>query len=78
MANCENSKTRLLAIYNMIAEGKKITADQIIERLRYQYGISTTRKTITSDMYAIERFIPIEANVGRNGGYKKQNFYDGD
>ncbi len=70
----EDCKIRVLAIAKMLNEGKKITATEIQRRLDLQYDIQVNRRTIYSDIYAIDRFIPIEVTAGRNGGYKKMVF----
>lgn len=64
-------KIRILAVAKMLSEGKMLTASQIIRRLDLQYDIQVDRKTIYSDICAIDRFIPIELKAGRFGGYKK-------
>ena len=74
MAKHEHDKIRLLAVYNMISSGRKVTTSQILRELDLKYDIQADRKTIYSDIYAIDRFIPIEATTGRNGGYKKYKF----
>lgn len=73
-ASKEQSKIRVLAIERMLAEGRKITARDIQSRLDLHYDIQVDRKTIYSDISAIDRFIPIEVIGGRYGGYKKYNF----
>ena len=70
----ESSKIRILAIERMITSGRRIMASEIQRRLEARYNIVVDRKTIYSDIYAIDRFIPIDARGGRNGGYMKYDF----
>lgn len=72
----EQCKIRVLAIERMLSEGRKITATEIQRRLDLQYDIQVNRRTIYSDIYAIDRFMPIEVVTGRNGGYKKCNLLE--
>lgn len=71
MANHEGGKIRVLAIYNMLQRGHRITARQIQRELDLHYGIVADRKTIYSDICAVDRFIPIEILPGRYGGFQK-------
>jgi predicted DNA-binding transcriptional regulator YafY len=61
----------------MLAEGRKITSAEIQRRLDLQYDIQVNRKTIYSDIYAIDRFMPIEVFAGKNGGYRKYDVLGG-
>lgn len=61
----------MLAIALMLQEGKKMTSTEIIRRLNAQYDIQVDRKTIYSDICAIDRIMPVEVFVGKNGGYRK-------
>ena len=70
----ELSKIRVLAVERIIMENRKWTADEIRKRLRGQYDIEASRHAIYSDLRAIDRFIPLEAIEGRNGGYRKFDF----
>lgn len=70
----ENSKVRVLAIYKMLLEGRRITSSEIMRRLDAQYDIQSDRKTIFNDIYAIDRIMPIDVACGRYGGYKKFDF----
>lgn len=72
-ASKEQSKIRVLAVYRMLAEGRKITASEIQRRLDLQHDIQVDRKTVYSDIYAIDRFMPIEVTSGRHGGFIKCN-----
>ena len=77
MAKTETSKIRLLAVAKMINEGRRITTGEIMRRLDLQYDIQVDRKTIYSDIYAIDRFMPVDVASGRNGGFQKYNFFGG-
>jgi predicted DNA-binding transcriptional regulator YafY len=70
MAKKDDMKIRLLAVENIIRRGKKVTVKQILRELDSKYDISADRKTIRADIYAIDRFTPIESRPGRNGGYQ--------
>jgi HD superfamily phosphohydrolase YqeK len=48
---------------------KKLKTDEQLA-LCDEYGIEVDRKTIYSDVAAINRFIPIEVTYGPNGGYQ--------
>lgn len=76
MAKKDDMKIRLLAVENMIRRGNKITMKQILSELDSKYDIQADRKTIYTDIYAIDRFIPIESTCGRNGGYQMINVLD--
>lgn len=67
----EDCKIRVLAIERMLSEGRRLTSTEIIRRLDLQYDIQADRRTVYSDIYAIDRFMPNEIMTGRNGGYKK-------
>lgn len=66
----DSIKIRLLAVERMILRGERITTNQILRELDLKYDIQVDRKTIYSDMCAIDRFVPIESMGGQNGGYK--------
>ena len=70
-ASKEQCKIRVLAIERMLQEGRKITAGEIQKRLELQYDIRVSQKTIYNDIYAVDRFIPIECTNGFGGGFKK-------
>lgn len=70
-ASKENSKIRVLAIERMLDEGRRITAQEIQQRLDLQYDMQVSRKTIYDDIYAIDRFIPLDVHNGYGGGFKK-------
>lgn len=67
------TKTRILAVSKMLNEGRRISAKEIIRRLDLHYDIQADRKTIYSDICAIDRFMPIDVMPGRYGGFKKYN-----
>ena len=66
----EETKIRILAIERMLKEGRKLTSSEILQKLDLQYDIQIDRKTLYSDIYAIDKFMPIEVFAGRYGGYK--------
>lgn len=66
--NKETCKIRVVAVYRMILRGQKMTTKEIIHELESHYGISVDRKTIISDIAAINRIIPVRSSGGR-GGY---------
>lgn len=70
----ECSRIRVIAVYRMILEYDEITTTQIIQKLQERYGIVCDRKTIYSDIAAIDRFIPIDVQQGVKGGYRKHIF----
>lgn len=66
----ENTKIRIIAIYRMLLQAPGIITTKAIQRkLRAVYGIWAERKTIYSDMAAINRIIPVKAIPGKNVGY---------
>lgn len=67
----EDSKMRLLAVAKMLNEGRKMSTAEIKNRLDLHYDIQADRKTIYSDVAAINRFIPIESTSGKYEGYRK-------
>lgn len=71
----EQSKIRVLAIERMLSEGRKLTSTEILRRLDLQYDIKADRKTIYSDICAIDRFMPLEITAGKNGGYQKYDLW---
>lgn len=66
----DSTKIRLLAVERMILRGERITTQQIIRELDLKYDIQVGRKTIYSDIIAIDRFVPIESKSGHHGGYQ--------
>ena len=73
----EQSKIRILVIAKMLNEGRRLTARQILGRLQAQYDITVDRKTLYDDIAAIDKIMPIDVKVGKNGGYMKWNFFGG-
>jgi predicted DNA-binding transcriptional regulator YafY len=67
----ELAKIRVLAIERILDEGRRITAKEIQQRLDLQYDMQASLKTIYDDIFAIERFIPLDVKTGFGGGYKK-------
>jgi predicted DNA-binding transcriptional regulator YafY len=70
----EYGKIRVIAVYRMILENDEITTNQIMQKLQERYGIACDRKTIFSDIVAIDHFIPIDVRQGVKGGYRKHIF----
>lgn len=66
----DTTKIRLLAVERIILRGEKITIQQILRELDLKYDIQADRKSIMSDIYAINRFVPIESSGGKTGGYQ--------
>ena len=73
----ENSKIRVLAIKMMLDGGGVISTRTIMRRLELQYGMRTDRKTIMSDVRAIDRITPVEVIAGPKGGYRKLDVLGG-
>lgn len=67
-------KIRILAIERMLRKDSYITARQIVRRLDLIYDIHVDRKTIYSDMMAIDHFLPLEVKAGKYGGYRIMTF----
>lgn len=61
---------RILAIERMLKTDKYITAPEIVKNLDHVYDIQCNRQAIYNDMYAIDRFIPLEIKPGKNGGFR--------
>jgi hypothetical protein len=77
MAKRDDSKIRLIAVYRMMESGEKMTSAKIISRLKNQFDIEVDRKTIYSDLIAIDRFIPLQVTGGHNGGAQKYDVLGG-
>jgi hypothetical protein len=77
MAKRDDSKIRLIAVYRMMESGENLTSAQIVSRLKTQFDIEVDRKTIYSDLIAIDRFIPLQVKDGRNGGAQKYDVFGG-
>lgn len=70
----DKTKVRVLAIYQMLQSGRRITTREILRRLDLCYDIQADRKTIYSDIYAINQIMPIDSRCGRTGGgYQKDD-----
>lgn len=72
MARIDDSKLRLLLVERMLRYDRFITADEILSKLAKRC-IYADRKTIYSDIYAIDRIIPVEVKTGKNGGFRLVN-----
>lgn len=70
----EQTKIRLLAVAKIMNEGKLVRLHDIKDILERRYDIRCGVDTIRSDIFAIDRFMPIEVIAGRGGGYKKMKF----
>lgn len=66
----DTTKIRLLAVERIILRGNRITIPQILRELDLKYDIQADRKSIMSDILAINRFVPIESKGGKYGGYQ--------
>lgn len=71
-----DTKIRVLLIAKMLNEGRMLSVSYIASQLEDGYGIKADRKTIMSDICAIDRVLPLQSVGGRNGGYKKYNIFD--
>lgn len=74
MAKRDDSKIRILAVERMLRTDRYINATEIAERLEKRYDIRVNKKTIYSDLYAIDRIIPLEFKQGRGGGVRVLDF----
>lgn len=63
-----DTKIRLLAVFHILTKRGKATMQQILDDLDLIYDIQCDRKTVYSDIRAIDRFRPI-AFEGYEGGY---------
>jgi predicted DNA-binding transcriptional regulator YafY len=71
MPNGEKNKIRVLAIYRLMLEKGKMSVREIQEALDARYDIQADRKTVMSDIKAIDRFVPIKADTGLHGGFQR-------
>ena len=71
MSKADTNKLRVLAVYNMILRGRRITAGLIQRELDLRYDIQADRKTIYNDIWAIDQITPIDIKTGPKGGYCK-------
>lgn len=67
-------RMRILAIERMLSKERYITAQEIVRRLDLEFDIQCQRQAVYNDMYAIDRFIPLEMKAGRNGGFRIMTF----
>ena len=68
--NKENTKVRVLAVYRILSNSRAvISSSEIMLELKSRYGITADRKTIFSDVAAINRFMPVRTVAGRYGGF---------
>ena len=74
MAKRETDKIRLLAVERIIARGERVSTTQILRELEVRYDILADRKTIYTDLQAIDRFMPLDVTAGAHGGYKRINW----
>ena len=70
MGRHEDDKIRVLAVERIIARGRKVTSTQILREPELRYDIKVDRKTIYSDIQAIDRFMPVEVTYGPGGGFR--------
>ena len=63
-------RLRILAIERMLSEDRYITAPEIVKKLDLEYDIQCQRQVVYNDMYAIDRFVPLEMKAGKNGGFR--------
>lgn len=71
---------RILAIERMLRTDRYIKAPEIVRKLDLLYNIQTDRQVVYKDMYAIDRFMPLEMKQGNNGGFRilrKDELYNG-
>ena len=74
MAKSDNQKLKILYILDYLQKNshrdRPVRASELIAMLDSRYGISCERKTIYSDITALQDYgVDIEAIPGRNGGY---------
>ena len=74
MAKSDNQKLKILYILDYLQKNshrdKPVRASELIAMLDNRYGISCERKTIYSDIAALQDYgVDIEALPGKNGGY---------
>lgn len=74
----DTSKVRVIAVYNLLKRGRKVSCTDIIRHLERNYGITADRKTIISDIQSINLLIPIIHFSGRYGGYRLFDVYRGE
>ncbi len=68
----DDAKIRLLATYLFVSENESFALRDITRMLASRYGIMADRKTIYSDLIAIDRFLPLKlSGAGRNAAYRR-------
>ena len=67
-------RMRILAVERMLREDRYISAPEIVKKLDLEYDIQCHRQVVYNDMYAIDRFLPLEMKAGKNGGYRIMKF----
>ena len=72
-ASKEQTKIRVLAVAKILNEGRKMRICDIQRLLELNYGIKAAHDTVMHDIWAVDRFIPIEVTMGKGGGYQKMN-----
>lgn len=65
----EQTALRILAISRYLNYKKPLNCRNILAHLKSQYGITCDRKTIYSDIAAINRIVPVEVVYGPKGGF---------
>ena len=65
----EQTALRILAISRYLNYEKPLSCRNILKHLKSQYGIMCERKTIYSDIAAINRIVPVEVVYGAKGGF---------
>lgn len=66
-----DARIRILAVERMLRTDRLIKAPEIVRRLDSEYDIQTDRQVVYKDLYAIDRFTPLEIVTGKNGGFRK-------
>ena len=75
-----DARMRILAIERMLSTDRYIKAPEIVRKLDLLYNIQTDRRVVYKDMYAIDKFMPLEMKPGNNGGFRilrKDELYNG-
>ena len=74
MPKSDNQKLKILYILDYLQknshEGHPVRAAELIHMLNHQHGISCDRKTVYSDVAALQDYgVDIVSIPGKNGGY---------
>ena len=64
------SKMRVLIVARILERGEPVTSRQILDELSAKWDITADRKTICSDIAAINRIMPVLSTTGYGGGYR--------